>query len=124
MASESTSVDDPAVTQLVVEMWKLLRAFDKAIADMPIDKAASRAAQARYSRDRFDILLSEMGIRLLTFEGQPFSAHLPLSAINGDELQAEHAIIESTIEPSLVAGNQVVHPGKVVLAEGSNVSRN
>ena len=122
MSTKRNGIASSLEVRLAVDLWKLLRAFERSIADLPAEKAAQRSAQLRYSRDRLDTLLSEAGLRIVTFDGQFFSAHLPVTPINGDEVDADCAIVESTIEPSLVTTDQVVHVGKVLLAETGDVS--
>jgi hypothetical protein len=123
MSIESHAGFSNLEVRLAVDMWKLQRAFDRTIADLPPERASQRSAQLRYSRDRLDALLSEAGLRIVTFEGEPFSAHLPVTPINGEQAAGDSAIIETTVEPTLIARNQVVHIGKVLLAEIGDVSR-
>ncbi len=125
MESEPPSIDVAgALTQISLEMWKLLRAFERALADLPDDKASKRAAQYRYSKGRLEAVLDGAGMRLLTFEGQNFSAHLPVSPMNADEIDnPDEAFVESTIEPTIVGQDLVLHTGKVMLSGGANVSR-
>ncbi len=125
MESEPPSIDVPgALTQISLEMWKLLRAFERALVDLPNDKASKRAAQYRYSKGRLESVLDGAGMRLLTFEGQKFTAHLPVSPMNADEIDnPDEAFVESTIEPTIVGQDLVLHTGKVMLSGGMNVSR-
>lgn len=112
------------VAKYSLEMWKLLRAFERTLNDLPDEKKQRRAAQFRYSSSRLDGLLDEAGLRLLTFDGQRFTANLPVSPLNADDVCDPHnAIIESTIEPAIVGQNILIHTGKVILAGGVNVSR-
>lgn len=113
-----------ALTQISLEMWKLLRAFERVLTELPDDKAGGRAAQYRYSKGRLESVLESAGIKLLTFEGQKFTAHLPVSPVNPDEIDnANEAMVESTIEPTIVGNNVVLHTGKVMLSGGAHVSR-
>ena len=103
-------------SRISVEMWKLIRSFEKAIDDLPTDKADRRLAQLRYSKDRLEIILGEAGLRFITFDGENFSANLPVSPINADEFSdCDECIIESTLEPSIIGYDRVVHTGKIVL---------
>lgn len=112
------------VAKFSLEMWKLLRAFERTLVDLPDEKKQRRSSQHRYSTSRLDSLLNEAGLRLLTFDGQKFAANLPVSPLNADDVSDPHdAIIESTIEPAIVGQNILIHTGKVILAGGTNVSR-
>lgn len=113
-----------ALTQVSLEMWKLLRAFERALIDLPEDKAAKRAAQHRYSKGRLESVLEGAGMKMLTFEGEKFSAHLPVSPVNSDDIEhPDEAVVESTLEPTIVGQHIVLHTGKVILSGGVNVSR-
>ena len=112
------------VAKFSLEMWKLLRAFERTLDDLPDEKKQRRSSQHRYSTSRLESLLDEAGLRLLTFDGQKFTANLPVSPLNADDVgDPNDAMIESTIEPAIVGQNILIHTGKVILAGGTNVSR-
>jgi hypothetical protein len=113
-----TDIDFLAISSsLAVEMWKLARAFEKSIGDLPEDKAGRRMPQLRYSRDRLETILHQAGLRLVVFDGEPFTANLPVSPINADEFSSDdECLIESTLEPSIITSDRVIHTGKVLLA--------
>ncbi len=125
MTTENAAIDPTlALTQVAVEMWKLLRAFERTFVDLPAEKLPNRVAQHRYSTSRLNALLDGVGIKLLTFDGEQFTAHLPVSPANADDIEdADSAVIESTIEPTIIGHNVVLHIGKVMLAGNKNVSR-
>lgn len=128
MLKMETDIEEPASADLVpkfaLEMWKMLRAFERTLADLPEDKALKRTAQYRYSKGRLDALLERAQIRILTFEGQKFTPNLPVSPINADEMiDLPDVVVESTLEPTIVGDNVILHVGKVVLKGDENVSR-
>ena len=123
MATDPVANITEAVVQIALEMWKLLRSFERAIEDIPSEKQARRAAQQRYSQGRLDAILEDSGIRILTFDGQKFTANLPVTPLNADEIEnSENAIVESTLEPTIIGRNSVLHTGKVMLLGDQNVS--
>ena len=104
---------------LAVDYWKLLRSFERLASETPIEKSARLQAQARFSAGRLSAHLEACGLQLATFEGQPISAELPVVAINADEFEGQlGVIVESTIEPAVVAGTRIVSVGRVVAAAG------
>ena len=106
-----------ATARLAVEMWKMSKVLEKVIADLPNDKAERRLPQLRYSRDRLDVILQDAGLRLVTFDGEVFSANLPVTPVNADEFEDnDNFLIETTLEPSIVGPDKVIYTGKVVLA--------
>ena len=119
---ESASPD--IVPKFALEMWKMLRAFERSLADLPEEKASKRTAQYRYSKGRLEALLEIAQIRILTFEGQKFTPNLPVSPVNADEMIDLHdLVVESTLEPTIVGDNMILYVGKVLLKGDENVSR-
>lgn len=105
---------------LAVDYWKLLRSFERVAADAPPDKAVRLQAQARFSANRLTAHLEASGLNLVTFDGQAITAEMPIIAINADEFDGQPGIVvESTIEPAVVAGSRVISVGRVVAAAGS-----
>jgi hypothetical protein len=105
-----------ATSRLLIEYWKLLRSYERTAGDLPDGKAEKVHAQIRYSAQRFDQILSDASIRLVCFDGEPFSPELPVSAINAEDLEGcEHPTIERTLEPTLLRDGSVLHTGKVLL---------
>jgi hypothetical protein len=122
---ERSDFETEIVAKLSLEMWKLLRSFERTLADLPEQKRDQRDAQLRYSRSRLDNLMIEAKLRLLTFDGATYTVNLPVSPLNADDFDgAEDLIIESTVEPAIVSADAVLHVGKVLLEGGLDVSRN
>ena len=125
MESDSHANATETLIQIALEMWKLLRSFERALDDIPADKLARRAAQLRYSKARLETILENSEMRILTYEGQTFTANLPVTPINSDEIDdPDNALVESTLEPTIIGRNLVLHVGKIMLSGDKNVSRN
>lgn len=108
--------NDKTLAHLVVEYWKLLRAFERAIDRLPHEHVAKTAAQLRFSAGRLDFLLKEGGLNLVTFDGQKFEPNIPATALNAEDFpDAEFLVIERTVEPAVVENMTVLLVGKVVL---------
>jgi len=119
------STEQETLVQLALEMWKLLRAFERMLNEMPEEKAGKRRAQLRYSKAKLDSLLDNAGLRLLSFDGQKYSANLPVSPLNADEVHGPgDSFIESTVEPTIIGDNSIFHTGKIILTGENNVSGN
>lgn len=104
---------------LAVDYWKLLRSFERLASDAPADKSARLQAQARFSAGRLSSHLDACGLQLATFDGQAIAAEMPVVPINADELEGEPGVVvESTVEPAVVAGARIISVGRVVAAAG------
>ena len=106
------------LARLAVEYWKLLRAFERTLARLPSEHVPRTMAQLRYSTGRLDALLEEGGLNLVTFEGKPFEPNLPVTALNADDfVGVSDLVIESTVEPAVIADMKVVAWGKVLVIQ-------
>ena len=114
------SVDlEPALCALAVDYWKLLRAYERLVADETGAKAARLSAQARYADGRLTSHLDDAGMMLMTFDGQDITPEIPVIAVNADDLaSARQAIVSQTLEPAIVAGPRVLAMGRVIACEG------
>lgn len=111
--------EEKIVGALAVDYWKLLRSFERLASEAPADKKARLEAQVRFSAARLAAHLEGYGLQLATFEGQVIAAEMPIVAINADEFVGQPVVIvESTIEPAIVAGARIVSVGRVVAAQG------
>jgi hypothetical protein len=112
----SVPIGAEAASLLLVEYWKLLRSYERTAADLPEGKAEKVQAQIRYSAQRLSQILTDTSIRLVCFDGEPFSPELPVSAINAEDLEGcEHPTVDRTLEPTLLQDGSVMHIGKVLL---------
>jgi hypothetical protein len=113
------------MARLAVELWKLLRAFERAVPLLPNEHQARSQAQLRFSAGRLESFLAESGLVLAVFDGRPFEPNLPLSAVNGDEYAGvDGLVVQQTIEPAIVCDGRVLLMGKVIIGKGgTDVSR-
>ena len=113
------------LARLAVDYWKLLRAFERLVADVSPEQAAKVEAQWRFSSSRLHAVLNEQGLVAASFDGQPYEPNLPVTAINTVEVAGqERLVIEQTIEPAIIDNTKVLLMGKVVLKrENGHVSR-
>lgn len=114
------SAEDAASTQriarLAVEFWRLLRAYDRLREGLEGDTAGRFAAQSRFAASRLDLILGDAGLRVVTFDGQPYDPGLPVRALNADEFENDDGlVIGSTNEPTIVADGRVVLLGSVTI---------
>jgi hypothetical protein len=112
------ATEHDALAKLATEFWRLLKITEKALAEVPTEKAAGAAAQLRYSGSRLATICNEAGLRLVAYDGEPYEANLPVTVANADAAaEFEAAVVDRTIEPTIMAAGQVVAMGKVILKE-------
>jgi hypothetical protein len=110
--------ENTITARLAVEYWKLLRAFERALERVPEEHKIRIAAQAKFSAGRLESIMREAGLNLATFDGQTFEPNLPVAAINGSDFDDEVGlVIETTVEPAVIEGMQVLAMGKVILTK-------
>lgn len=107
-----------ALAKLAVQYWKLCAAFEREIAFADPARGDAAAAQLRFARSRLDTILSGEGLHIETFDGARWSADIPASAVNADEIEANSAAtIAETVEPTIVDPGGVLHHGKILLKQ-------
>jgi hypothetical protein len=105
-----------ALVKLTTEYWRLLKLTERAVADMQNEKSVSVAAQLRYSMSRLSTICAEGGLKLVSYDREPYVPNLPVTIANSDETESsEGLIVERTVEPTIIADRQVVAMGKVFL---------
>ena len=107
-----------ALTSLAVHYWKLCAAFERELAHADPARAEAGAAQLRFARRKLESILESEGLRLATFEGEVWSAEIPASPVNADDIASDGAAtIADTIEPTILGPQGVVHSGKILLRQ-------
>ena len=109
-----TSPDREALIKLTTEYWRLLKLTERTIAETQNERTASLAAQLRYSMSRLSTICADGGLKLITYDRQPYVPNLPVTVANSDEAESsDDLVIERTVEPTIIADGQVVAMGKV-----------
>ena len=111
-------MNEEGFAKLAIELWKLIRSFERALEMLPLDKQSKVKAQVRFSYNRLVSLLDDADIRIVSFDGKPFEPNLPVTAVNADDFDGEtgNLVVKQTIEPAVVKETKVLVFGKVVLA--------
>ena len=116
----TVQIEAEAASLLLVEYWKLLRSYERTVSELPPSKAEKVQAQIRYSARRLEQILDASSIKLVCFDGEEFSAELPVSAVNAEDLEGcEAPIVDKTLEPTVIQSGTVFHTGKVLLRGAS-----
>ena len=117
--TNSSGVD--GVARLCVEYWKLMRASLRAADQLPEKDGKRLIAQVKFSNLQLATISGQLGLNLVSFDGEPFSVGMPASADNGDDFsQDEDLVVTKTIEPAVVREMKVVHKGRVLVARRSD----
>ena len=122
---ESPAIQEQSAVEMAVEIWRFLRAHERAIfAILPERResdAEARAESAFYAilSPLLKILAGE-GIRLVAYEGVGYEPNYPVEAVNADEMgDSDNLVMSETLEPVLVRDGKVLRYGKVFLAQRS-----
>jgi hypothetical protein len=112
----TSTPDRESLIKLVTEYWRLLKLTERTVTEMQNEKSASVAAQLRYSMSRLSTICAEVGLKLVSYDREPYLPNLPVTVANSDETESsEDLIVERTVEPTIIGDGQVVAMGKVFL---------
>ena len=104
------------IAELATEMWKLQRALERVSRDLSPERQGKTSAQLRYSDRQLGNLLEQAGLQLVTFENEEFSAELPVTPVNAEDVDGQQTcFIDTMLEPAIVANGATVRAGKVIL---------
>ena len=110
----TSSPDREALIKLTTEYWRLLKLTERTVAEMQNEKTASITAQLRYSMSRLSTICAEGGLKLVSYDREPYVPNLPVTVANSDETDSsDDLIVERTVEPTIIAGGHVVAMGRV-----------
>lgn len=118
MVSERVIPDNTeSVAQLCVEYWKLVAATEKALSVVQTKDATRLEAQLKFSKRQLDVILKDLGLRLVDFCGERFHPGLAVSVDNPADHDDEEALVVSkTLEPTVMSDMTVVRLGRVIIA--------
>jgi hypothetical protein len=117
----ASGVDQELVARLCVEYWKLVRASQRAAQQLPDKDGKRLAAQVKFSDLQLTTISGQLGLNLVSFDGEQYSVGLSASADNGEDFgQDEDLVVAKTIEPAVVRDMKVVHKGRVLVARRSD----
>lgn len=112
----NSEVSPEAVAQLCVEYWKLSAATERALAVLEDKNGKRLQAQLKYSKRQLEVILQELGLRLVDFHGELYHAGLAVSVDNpADHDEDEELIISKTLEPTVMSEMTVLRLGRVIV---------
>lgn len=113
---KSSNVEPELVARLCVEYWKLARASQRAAGQL-LEKDGKRlAAQVKFSDLQLSTIAGQMGLNVVSFDGESFTVGMPASADNGEDYgEDDDLVVVKTIEPAIVRDMKVIHKGRVLV---------
>lgn len=114
---EKNDVNIESIAQLCVEYWRLAAATEKALNGALSSNGKRLEAQLKFSKRQLDVLLQDLGLRLVDFSGERFHPGLAVSVDNpGDHEEDEALVVGKTIEPTVMSDMTVIRLGRVIVA--------
>ena len=119
------AIQEQPTMEMAVEIWRFLRAHERAIFAIPPEKRENDAeirAESAFCAILSLLLkiLAGEGIRLVAYENVGYESNYPVEAVNADEMgDSDDLVMSETLEPALVRDGKVLRDGKVFLAQRS-----
>ncbi len=109
--------DPEIIAQLCQEYWKLASATQKIAEVLPEKEGKRLSGQLNFSKRQLEVLMQQIGLRLVDFAGEPFHAGLSVSVENsGDYGEDEALVVDRTLEPTVMSGMTKIRLGRVIVA--------
>jgi hypothetical protein len=116
VSDENTLPDPLPIAHLCVEFWKLTKASQRAASQLPEREGKRLSAQVKFSDLQLSTIAGQMGLGVISFDGENYTAGMPASADNGDEYgDDDDLVVVKTIEPAIVRDMKVIHKGRVLI---------
>jgi hypothetical protein len=103
------------MAELAALAWKLSEAFAHELTLAPPERAQAGEAMLRFARRKLDTLLAAQDMRLVSYVGEAWTPQVPANPLNLAEIAEGDIAVETTIEPTIICGTQVILPGKILL---------
>jgi hypothetical protein len=101
---------------MAVEAWRLGRLFGTVIRKLDAGEQDRYASQMRWFLKRLQDGLGELNCKIVTPEGQPYDAGMPLTPINLSEFSAgDELVVDQVLEPAIVGPSGVIRTGTATL---------
>lgn len=114
-------IDVEGLAQLCVEYWRLMVVTEKALARVQEKDGKRLEAQLKFSKRQFDVILQDLGLRLVDFSGERFYPGLAVSVDNPAEHDDDEVLmISKTLEPTVMSDMTIVKRGRVIVAPARN----
>ena len=119
--TDTATLAECALEDLPVNIWRLMRAYERALAWLPKERRRAKRDKAR----RIFIavfaallpVLRDSGIKPVSLEGREFDPNYPVEAVNADDLDGEQKmIVAEMLEPVIMRDGKVARFGKLMLA--------
>lgn len=113
---DASCIEPEWVARLCVEYWKLARASLRAAGQLQEKDGKRLAAQVKFSDLQLSSIAGQMGMSVVSFDLESFTAGLPASADNGEDFgEGDDLVVMKTIEPAIVRDMKVIHKGRVLV---------
>lgn len=111
------NINIESVAQLCVEYWKLATVTEKVLNGVLANEGKRLEAQLKFSKRQLDVLLQDLGLRLVDFSGERFHPGLAVSVDNpSDYEEDEELVVGKTLEPTVMLDMTVIRLGRVIVA--------
>ena len=117
--TQSPIKPEASLLELALESWRFQRLFSRALTKLDVLEAARFTNQHRYFIGKIESCLSDVGIRLVNLEGQPFDTGTAATPLNIDEFGPDDILVAETIEPTVMNGAGLLRMGTVMLKKAN-----
>ncbi|MCY3674968.1 MAG: hypothetical protein OXH65_09425 [Paracoccaceae bacterium] len=120
MIENKKLLDDFAI--LISDYWRLLRMYKRLVAESKLENQSRLNSHFRNAERRLNQTLDEHKIKLISYEGKPYSPNLAVTVVNHDEFDDnENLLIHQMLEPTIIVGESYHSIGKAILSKKKDI---
>ena len=101
---------------ITIDSWRFAKVFARLVERLEPTEATRYANQLRYFLKKLDESAAKAGVKIVSFEGQTYSAGLPTTPLNLDEFGSDdRLVVDQMVEPELMGPEGLIKSGTVML---------
>ena len=103
--------------KIILESWRLKKSFERVVSLLDLKEQRKNLSKIKWFDNVLTEVLQDCKLKLINFEGEPFSSGIPASAVNLDDFEAEDELyVKQTIEPTIIDENAcIIHSGSIIV---------
>lgn len=113
--ADDTIIEERLI-DLAIEGWRLSRLFEKSISATDLKVAQRQSNQIRHFNRKVEGSLAEMGLSIVSLEGQPYDGGMAATPLNADDFGGDESlIVDVMMEPIVMGPDGVRRTGTMML---------
>ena len=92
-----------SLLRVVAEAWRFKKAFERVLEMLGTNERRKNLSKLKWFEREITEAMTESGLKINNFEGQPYTAGIPATPINIEEFEDDYGLyVSQTLEPTVL----------------------